>query len=203
MTETEIFAKSNEEYQALVKRAKACTLCKSQLPQPPNPVFSAPASAKVVIIGQAPGIKAHKSSKPWNDKSGDRLRTWLGISSHTFYESGYVALIPMGFCFPGYRNGADAPPRKECAPAWHAPLLHFLQPKLTILVGRYAQHYYMPEFKSLTDAVAASPRHNNNMAVLPHPSGRNNRWLGRHPWFEETILPSLATRVSRILPKTC
>ena len=190
--------KNSESFSALMKRVRQCTLCEHALPHSPQPVLAASEHASIVIIGQAPGLVAHKTQTPWNDKSGDRLRNWLGIDRDTFYNTQRIALIPMGFCFPGYKNGADAPPRKECAPTWHDTLLSRINPQLTILVGRYAQQYYAKKFKTLTEAV------NNqsscaSQAVLPHPSGRNNRWLSRNPWFENTTLPALQTRISHIL----
>lgn len=191
-------SKSEENFGSLMRQVRQCTLCADHLPHPPNPVLAASADASLVIIGQAPGIKAHASSMPWNDASGDRLRNWLGIDRNTFYNTKGVALIPMGFCFPGYVRGADAPPRKECAPTWHSRLLNYLQPSLTLLVGRYAQHYYLPEFKTLTQAVDAKATFTSSMMVLPHPSGRNNRWLAKNPWFETRVLPRLKQKVQAL-----
>ncbi len=188
-----------EKFESLLVRVRQCTVCKAHLPQPPRPVLAASASAKIVIVGQAPGIKAHDSATPWNDPSGDRLREWTNLSRQTFYDTKQVALIPMGFCFPGYKNGADAPPRKECAPIWHQQLLSHIQPKLIVLAGRYAQQYYLPTYRTLTEAVAHHNLSASNMMVLPHPSGRNNRWLTRNPWFSEDILPRLKQRISNAL----
>ncbi len=179
------------KFEHLLIRVRQCTVCKAELPQPPRPVLTASETAKIVIIGQAPGIKAHDSATPWNDASGDRLRDWTGLSKEIFYDVKQVALIPMGFCFPGYKNGADAPPRKECAPIWHQQLLSHIQPKLIVLAGRYAQQYYLPSYKTLTAAVANHNHSTSNMVVLPHPSGRNNRWLTRNPWFGEDVIPHL------------
>ncbi|MCW8092699.1 uracil-DNA glycosylase family protein [Alteromonas sp. ASW11-130] len=188
-----------ESFDKLVERAKRCTVCEAQLPQPPRPVFTASETAKIVIIGQAPGIKAHDSATPWNDASGDRLRAWTGIPREVFYSVDTIALIPMGFCFPGYKNGADAPPRKECAPIWHKQLISRIAPELIILAGRYAQQYYLPHYKTLTEAVAEHNLSQSNIMVLPHPSGRNNRWLTKNPWFTETILPRLKMKVDEAL----
>ncbi|NMH61472.1 uracil-DNA glycosylase family protein [Alteromonas ponticola] len=188
-----------EPFQNLINRARQCTVCEAELPQPPRPIFSASETAKIVIVGQAPGIKAHDSSTPWNDASGDRLREWTGLDRNLFYDVRHVALIPMGFCFPGYKNGADAPPRKECAPIWHAQLLSRIAPKLIILAGRYAQNYYLPQYRTLTEAVAQHNQTHSNIMVVPHPSGRNNRWLTRNPWFAETVLPRLKAVVAETL----
>lgn len=190
--------KNSESFSALMARVRQCTLCEHALPHSPQPVLAASEHANIVIIGQAPGLVAHNTQTPWNDKSGDRLRNWLGIDRDTFYNTQRIALIPMGFCFPGYKNGADAPPRKECAPTWHEALLSRVDPQLTVLVGRYAQQYYANEFKTLTEAVE-NQSSLDSLAVLPHPSGRNNRWLSRNPWFENRTLPALQTRISYIL----
>ena len=158
-------------FSQLMENVRACTLCEAHLPNPPRPVLSADTSSRIVIIGQAPGIKAHNSFTPWNDVSGDRLRQWLGIDRDTFYDVTYFSLIPMGFCFPGYLRGADAPPRKECAPTWHQQLLSAIAPELILFVGRYSQHFYLPEFKTLTDAVEAQrvSLAGRKTMVLPHP----------------------------------
>lgn len=193
--------KSSESFCALMDRVRDCRLCEFALPHTPRPVLAASEHADIVIIGQAPGLIAHNTNTPWNDKSGDRLRHWLGIEHNTFYNPQRIALIPMGFCFPGYKNGADAPPRKECAPTWHNTLLSRINPQLTILVGRYAQQYYCKQYKTLTEAVKNQPV-SGTLAVLPHPSGRNNRWLGRHPWFEASILPALRAQITHILRET-
>ncbi|MBU2976604.1 uracil-DNA glycosylase family protein [Alteromonas sp. C1M14] len=188
-------------FSSLLSKIKHCQICQHALPYPPNPVLSASPHAAITLIGQAPGLKAHESSTPWDDASGTRLRQWLGLDASSFYNDSLLAIIPMGFCFPGYKNGADAPPRKECAPAWHNALLNFIRPQLMILVGRYAQQYYLPQFKTLTQAVNAQNKtvRGVNTLVLPHPSGRNNRWLAQHPWFEERVLPEVKETVARVI----
>ena len=183
-------------HDALVAKAKNCTLCAPYLPQTPNPIFSTAAPTKILIIGQAPGMKAHENDKAFADPSGDRLRDWLSISKETFYNPRIVSIMPMGFCFPGYRNGADAPPRKECAPTWHNQFLSYLEPKITLYLGRYSQQYYLPQYKTLTEAVR-SPTETH--FVLPHPSGRNNRWLAKNPWFDLDILPRLRHTIESVL----
>ncbi|QJR81620.1 uracil-DNA glycosylase family protein [Alteromonas pelagimontana] len=190
---------TEKNFSEIMQEVRQCTLCKEHLPHSPNPVLAASESSPLVIIGQAPGIVAHDSSTPWNDRSGDRLRDWLGMSRDTFYDTQCVSLVPMGFCFPGYLKGADAPPRKECAPAWHDLLFSRIKPEMTLLVGRYAQKYYLPQYKTLTEAVAQQAQTHSGMLVLPHPSGRNNRWLTRHPWFEDQVVPLLKKRVRTLI----
>lgn len=199
-------SKNNAQFSALCNRIRHCQICQRELPFPPNPVFSVALEAQIALIGQAPGLKAHESSTPWNDASGERLRIWMGIDKCTFYNENNLAILPMGFCFPGYKNGADAPPRKECAPAWHSALLNFIRPTLTILVGRYAQQYYLPKYKTLTQAVkeqneAMNDNNGNTTMVLPHPSGRNNRWLAKNSWFEQKVLPQLKANVEKVITK--
>ncbi|VEL98445.1 uracil-DNA glycosylase family 4 [Alteromonas sp. 76-1] len=184
-------------FEDLVKEAKQCSLCVEHLPYGVNPIFSIGPQAKVVLIGQAPGLIAHQNTKAFSDKSGERLRQWLHIDTTTFYDENKLAIMPMGFCFPGYKNGADAPPRKECAPTWHEKMLHAIQPELVLLVGRYAQQYYLPKYRTLTDAIKNNC--DEKFAVLPHPSGRNNRWLAQHPWFETEYLPHVVARLTPLL----
>ncbi|WP_414828501.1 uracil-DNA glycosylase family protein [Alteromonas sp. H39] len=186
---------TEKNFDRLIKEVRQCRLCEAHLPYDPNPVLAASAASRLILIGQAPGIKAHQSSTPWNDASGNRLRDWLGIEFNTFYNAQYVSLVPMGFCFPGYVRGADAPPRKECAPTWHERLLRCISPQLTVLIGRYAQQYYLPSYPTLTQAVKEQNTPEATLMVLPHPSGRNNRWLRQNPWFIETTLPLLKNKV--------
>ena len=184
---------------------RACTLCAKHLPHKPRPVVRAKASARVVIIGQAPGTKVHDSGIPWNDKSGDRLREWLGVDSHTFYDESRIAIVPMGFCFPGQdAKGGDLPPRPECAPHWHPQLLPLLpKVELTILIGQYAQARYLGEARkdTLTDTVKAWRDYGPHYLPLPHPSWRNTGWLKKNPWFETELLPVLRKRVGQFLKK--
>lgn len=174
----------------LITQIRACTLCVDELPNDPKPIFVFNPSASLNIIGQAPGKLAHDSGIAWNDPSGERLRTWLGICSDTFYAA--TNILPMSFCFPGYKNNADAPPLKRCAPTWHRQFLDASTATLTVYIGRYAQQHYLPEYKNLTDAVADwQTLLPSQRIVLPHPSGRNNRWLTKHLWFERDVLPKL------------
>lgn len=184
------------EFENLIIRVSQCTLCAHALPYPPKPIFSLHNKSKILIIGQAPGLQTHQKGRPFDDKSGGRLRQWLGVTRETFYCPEKVSILPMGLCFPGYKNNADAPPRKECAPAWHPTITHYLNPELTLYVGRYAQNYYLPQFKTLTEAVRQP---SETYFVLPHPSGRNNRWLAKNSWFETDILPSLRKRMAKLL----
>jgi uracil-DNA glycosylase len=159
------------------------------------------ASAKILIAGQAPGRKVHETGVPFDDPSGDRLRRWLGLSREAFYDPKQVAILPMGFCFPGTGKSGDFPPRPECAPAWRAPLLARLKSlKLTLVIGQYALAYHLPnEAGTLTEVVRDWQKHWPHIVVLPHPSPRNNLWLKRNPWFEKEHIPLLQDRVSEIL----
>lgn len=180
----------------LVAKAKSCTLCAPHLPHKPNPIFNTSPSTKILIVGQAPGLKAHERGIAFNDPSGDRLREWLSVSRETFYNPRLISVLPMGFCFPGYKNGADAPPRKECAPTWHDEFHTYLKPKVTLYVGRYSQKYYLPQYRTLTEAVRTPT---DTHFVLPHPSGRNNRWLAKNPWFKLDTIPRLQKAIASAL----
>jgi uracil-DNA glycosylase len=187
----------------LLKDIRACQICAAHLPHDPRPVLRARPSARLVIAGQAPGTRVHASGMPFTDPSGDRLRDWLGIDKDTFYDDTRVAIVPMGFCFPGLdAKGGDLPPRKECAPAWRAKVFAGLpNVKLTLLVGLYAQAWHLGEARreTLTDTVKAWRSFGPAYLPLPHPSWRNNAWVKKNPWFEEELLPHLKRRVSRIL----
>ena len=163
-------------FQHTLENIRHCSLCQSSLPLPARPVVQLHPHARILIIGQAPGLLAHNSHTPWNDPSGDRLRGWLNVSRSQFYDPTLFAIMPMGFCYPGKKNGGDAPPSPACAPAWHNRIWQLIEPDLTILVGSYAQKYYLPTYSTLTEAVNAHVG-DESMFVLPHPSGRNNRWL--------------------------
>lgn len=183
---------------ALRARIAACTLCAAHLPLGPRPIARFSATARILIIGQAPGTKVHASGTPWDDDSGDRLRDWLGIDKPAFYDEARVALVPMGFCYPGKAAGGDAPPRRECAPQWHdAVLSHLPEDRLTLLVGTHAQARYLPEAKrlSLTERVRAFGQFGNRIA-LPHPAWRSRLWMAKQPWFEAEVLPALRAAVA-------
>jgi uracil-DNA glycosylase len=187
----------------LLTEIRACQECKKHLPHKPRPVLRAAASARLMIIGQAPGTKVHASGVPWDDRSGDRLRDWLGVERDVFYDEAAIAIVPMGFCFPGQdAKGGDLPPRPECAPLWHPQLLPLL-PKieLTILIGQYAQGRYLGASRkaTLTDTVKAWRSYGPKYLPLPHPSWRNTSWLKKNPWFEKDLLPTLRGRIRKLL----
>jgi uracil-DNA glycosylase len=188
---------------ALLQAARDCRVCAAHLPLGPRPVLRAAASARLLIVGQAPGTRVHETGVPWNDRSGDRLRDWMGIDRDTFYDAQRVAIVPMGFCYPGRdTRGGDRPPRPECAPLWHPPLLGALPNlALTLLVGQYAQAYYLGAARrgSLTETVAAWRDYLPRFLPLPHPSWRNTAWLRRNPWFEAELVPELRRRVRALL----
>ncbi|MCK0128733.1 uracil-DNA glycosylase family protein [Erythrobacter sp. F6033] len=176
----------------------ACTICAEHLPLGPRPVVQFSPNSRILIIGQAPGTKVHASGTPWDDDSGDRLRDWLGLDKAAFYNPDNVALMPMGFCYPGKAKGGDAPPRKECAPEWHQRVMDCLpKDRLTLLVGSYAQAHYLPENRkvSLTERVR-NHREFAPIIPLPHPAWRVRMWMGKNPWFESELLPTLKTRVA-------
>jgi len=180
----------------------ACTVCAEHLPHPPRPVVQIGGGARIVIIGQAPGSKVQESGIPWNDQSGDRLREWTGLAGEAFYDPARVALMPMGFCYPGAANGADLPPRPECAPLWHERVLAQLNSvRLTLLVGIHAQGYYLTSAgkATMTETVRGFADHGPALFPLPHPSWRSTGWMRRNPWFESDVLPALRTRVRNAL----
>lgn len=167
---------------SLLKEIQGCQHCQSDLPFAPHPIIQVGREAKLLIIGQAPGLKAHQSQLAWNDASGDRLREWLGLSRQDFYNDHNVALMPMGFCYPGKGKSGDTPPMPACAPLWHNKLRSQMTHELTLLVGQYAQDYYLPDKQKVTTRVENWRDYLPNYLVLPHPSPRNNIWLKRHPW---------------------
>jgi uracil-DNA glycosylase len=186
---------------SLLVDVRHCTVCAAHLPLGPRPVVQASRSARILIASQAPGRKVHETGIPFNDASGDRLRVWLGMSREVFYDETKVAIVSMGFCFPGTGKSGDLPPRPECAPRWRAPLLAQLTNlQLTLAVGQYAQAFHLPnQGKSVTEIVSAWRQHWPTVVPLPHPSPRNNLWLKRNPWFEAELLPALRNRVSEVL----
>lgn len=189
-----------ESLDALVAEIRACRVC--DLPHEPRPVVRVHADARILIAGQAPGRLVHETGLPWNDPSGDRLRDWMGLDRETFYDQRNVAVAAMGFCFPGTVNGADLPPRKECAPLWRARLLPLLKGvRLTLLVGGYAQKWHLGKTAkpTLTETVAAWRSYGADAIPLPHPSWRNTAWLKRNPWFETELAPDLRRRVQAAL----
>jgi uracil-DNA glycosylase len=192
-----------QSLQSLLAEVRACALCKDALPFGPRPVLQLHSSARILIASQAPGRKVHETGIPFNDASGDRLRSWLGMSREVFYDEKQVAIVPMGFCYPGTGKAGDLPPRPECAATWREQLLSRLaKVELTLVIGQYAQMYHFPQERaSLTELVQGWRRHWPAIVPLPHPSPRNNLWLKRNPWFESELLPELRTLVAEILAK--
>jgi len=185
----------------LLADVRACTECVEVLDHDPRPVLQVGTGARIVIIGQAPGRKVHESGVPWEDASGRTLRSWLGLTDEQFYDPNIVAIVPMGFCYPGAASSGDKPPRPECAPAWHDKLLgHLPDDRFEIIIGMYAQKRYVPERKAnLTETVADWRAHLPHRAGLPHPSPRNRHWLTKNPWFEEEAVPAFQARVSEVV----
>ncbi|WP_291196015.1 uracil-DNA glycosylase family protein [Frateuria sp.] len=194
---------SSVQIDRLLAEIRACQICAAHLPHGVRPVLQASASARLLIVSQAPGRKVHLSGIPFDDVSGDRLREWLGVDKATFYDAARVAIVPMGFCFPGSARGADLPPRRECAPAWHPRLLPLMtRVNLTLAIGRYAQVGLLRARAgaSLTDTVRDWRTHlASGVLPLPHPSPRNQLWTKRNPWFAEELLPVLRERVAGAL----
>ena len=180
--------------------ARACRHCAAVLPLGPRPVFRVSTTATLLIAGQAPGTKVHATGIPWNDPSGERLRSWLAMDKHTFYDESRIAILPMGFCYPGrLKNGGDAPPRPECAPLWRERLLTLMPSiRLTLLVGSYAQIYTLGR-GPMTDRVRDFRAHLPDWFPLPHPSWRTTIWERRNPWFEAEALPALRSAVAEAL----
>lgn len=184
----------------LLAEIRRCHICAEHLPLGPRPVLQAGPSARILIAGQAPGRKVHASGIPFDDASGARLREWLGVSSETFYDPARIAILPMGFCYPGTGRSGDLPPRSECAAAWQQSLLaHLKDVELTLVIGQYALAYHLPGTGSLTEAVRNWRQAWPKILPLPHPSPRNNLWLKRNPWFAQEVLPALRQRVTELL----
>jgi uracil-DNA glycosylase len=180
---------------------RACQIC-ADLPLGPRPIFQFSGISKILIVGQAPGRITHDKGIPFDDPSGDRLRAWLGIDRDVFYDPYKLAIVPMGFCFPGTGKSGDLPPRPECAPAWRDRILETLsQVELTLILGRYAIDWHLPGYGkfTVTEAVKSWETHWPQALILPHPSPRNNRWLKQNPWFEREVVPALQARVSDLI----
>lgn len=184
----------------LLSDIRKCTICKDYIQ--PNPVVTAHNQSKIIIIGQAPGVKVHNSGIPWDDASGKQLRKWLNVSNEEFYNTKNFAIVPMGFCYPGKGKSGDLPPRKECAPTWHKPLLKEMpEAQLIILIGMYAQNYYLKDKakRTLTETVLNFEEYLPQYFVLPHPSPRNRFWFAKNPWFEKGLLPKLKEITTSVL----
>jgi len=188
----------------LLQGIRACTLCAAQLPLGPRPIVQAAAEARLLIAGQAPGARVHASGIPWDDASGRRLRDWLQVDAATFYDAQQIALVPMGFCYPGKAGSGDAPPRPECRATWHPRLLPLLpRVGLTLLIGNYAQAHFLGAARKPTsgETVQGWREYLPRYLPLPHPSPRNIAWFKRNPWFEDAVLPELRTRVRALLAR--
>lgn len=190
------------ELEALIQQIKQCTICAADLPFSPNPIIQLSQNSKVLIIGQAPGKLAHEFNKPFLDKSGERLRSWLGVTDEEFYNKDNFAIMPMAFCFPGKNNtnSGDKAPPSICQQTWHNKIQKKLDNiKLTLLVGQYAAKQYLAEFSNLTNAIKENEVQSSDVLVLPHPSPRNNIWLSKNKWFETKTLPIVRQRINDIL----
>ena len=196
-------ALTDDGFDRLFAELRGCTVCAAHLPLGPRPVVRGLPSARLLVTSQAPGTKVHETGLSFNDRSGDRLRQWLGIDRDTFYDERRLAILPMGLCYPGrYEKGGDLPPRPECAPLWHARLLAaWPRIELTLLVGSYAIDYYLKGRKrgTMTETVRAWRDYLPEFLPLPHPSWRTTLWEKKHPWFEAEVLPELRRRVAALL----
>ncbi len=184
----------------LLGRIRSCTLC-ADLPLGPRPILQASASARILVVGQAPGRITHAKGRPFDDPSGERLRQWLGVTREEFYSPALFAIIPMGFCYPGTGRGGDLPPRPECAATWRKPILDALPDvQMTIVLGEFAQRWHLPHSRksSLAGRVAKWRNTWPGLVPMPHPSPRNQRWFRQHPWFEGEVVPALQTEIARI-----
>lgn len=187
----------------LLEEVRACRVCDELLPLGANPVVRAKSSARIMVIGQAPGTRVHATGVPWNDPSGDRLREWMGLSREEFYDERRIAIMPMGFCYPGRGKSGDLPPRPECSELWHDRILAGLPNiELTLLIGSYAQsHYLEGRYRSLAERVQDWRSFAPEAMPLVHPSPRNRRWLKSNPWFEEEVVPCLRSRVAALMER--
>ncbi len=185
----------------LLAEVRACRACEAHLPLGPRPVLRASATARILIVGQAPGAKVHASGVPWDDRSGERLRSWMGVDAATFYDERRIAIVPMGYCYPGRGASGDLPPRRECAELWLARLLAQMpRIELTLLVGQYAQRHFLgARAGSVTEVVRQWRTQAPRYLPLPHPSPRNIAWFQANPWFDAELLPALKQRVATLL----
>ncbi len=197
MTQTD-----GEPVGTLLAEIAGCTRCAADLPLGPRPVLRASATARILVAGQAPGIRVHETGIPFNDPSGDRLRDWMGIDRETFYDADRIAIVPMGFCYPGSAERGDLPPRPECARQWHPRLLPLLgRIELILAIGAHAHRYHLHgrRRESLTETVRHWREYLPGVIPLPHPSPRNNGWLKQNPWFDRELAPEVAHRVAALL----
>lgn len=186
---------------SLLEEIGGCTICENALPHPPRPIIAASSRSRILLIGQAPGRKVHESGIPWHDKSGELLREWMGLGDDAFYDPDVVAIVPMGFCYPGKGKSGDLPPRPECHEAWHERVMSSLKSvELTLLIGKYAQEAYLGENTkgNLTETVKSFEQYLPDLIPLPHPSPRNRIWLKKNPWFTSEVLPLLRDKVRQV-----
>ncbi|HHF7372414.1 uracil-DNA glycosylase family protein [Legionella pneumophila serogroup 1] len=191
----------NSQFESLLKEVRNCKICKQYLPLGPRPIIQLNKDVKILIAGQAPGKKVHETGIPFNDASGDRLRDWMGIDKNVFYDAKKIAILPMGFCYPGRGKSGDLPPMPECAATWRKRILGELScVELTLVIGQYAIDWHLGnrQKESLTATVKNWEAYWPTEIVLPHPSPRNNIWLKKNPWFEQQILPILKKKISSI-----
>lgn len=187
--------------EVLLDKVRGCRACEQYLRLGPRPVLRASETARILIVGQAPGARVHTTGIPWDDPSGERLRAWMGIDKNVFYDQSHIAIIPMGFCYPGRGKGGDLPPRRECAELWLDQLLAKLpRIELTLLVGQYAQRHFLGSRRkrSLTEATRKWQEYAPQYFPLPHPSPRNTPWFKSNPWFEQQLLPLLRARIAAL-----
>ena len=195
---------SGRSLDSLLESVRACRVCEAHLPLGARPVLQAGAAARILIVGQAPGAKVHASGVPWDDRSGERLRSWMGVSPDAFYDRDRVAIIPMGFCYPGRATSGDLPPRRECAPLWlDALLARMPRIELTLLIGQYAQTHFLRDkgHASVTATTKEWRAHAPGVIPLPHPSPRNVAWFKSNPWFDDELVPVLQERVREIMSR--
>ena len=193
---------SQKRLTSLLTEIRACNHCSEHLPLGPRPVLETERSARILIAGQAPGTRVHETGIPWDDPSGERLREWMRIDRETFYDSSRIAIIPMGFCYPGRGKSGDLPPRPECADLWRDKLMAELPNiELVITIGQYAQAYHLADLRKpkLTETVRNWRDYDKKYVPLPHPSPRNNIWLKKNAWFEKELLPVLRRRTKKLL----
>lgn len=194
--------KTHKTLPILLKAVRACRVCEAHLPLGPRPVLQAGSGARVLIVGQAPGARVHASGVPWDDASGEKLRVWMGVDKTTFYDAPQIAIIPMGYCYPGRGRGGKLPPRRECADLWLVELLQKLPSiELTLLIGLHAQRHFLGARRQspLTETVRQWQAYAPQYIPLPRPSPRNTPWFQAHPWFEQDLVPLLRGRVQRLL----
>lgn len=186
----------------LLQEVRGCRACEAYLPLGPRPILQISGSARILIVGQAPGVAVHRTGIPWNDPSGKTLRAWMGVDDAVFYDARRIAIIPMGYCYPGRGKSGDLPPRRECAELWLDKLLEYLRDiELTLLIGQYAQRHFLASRRkaSLTETVRSWQDYGPDLLPLPHPSPRNRGWLKRNPWFESELLPTMRIRIAEAL----